>query len=147
MSTDKYDVANQFNRATDWSEPTRNPRRLWTVIAAVLVAAIFSEAVFAGAMLSGFGWGRAAHSANAVVLIGSTLVAGLISVVTLRRIPHGPRFGLALLSLAVLVFIQTAVGRSSAHGTNLMWVHVPLGVALAGFAAQAVAGARKLGGE
>ncbi|MEX2250308.1 MAG: hypothetical protein WD671_11805, partial [Parvibaculum sp.] len=104
-------------------------------------------AVFAGAMLSGYGWARTAHLANAGLLIASTIAAGLVAVVTLRRIPHGPRLGLILLLLAAVVFLQTAIGKSAANGTNLMWVHVPLGVALVGFAAQAVAGARRLGEE
>ena len=111
------------------------------------MAAIFCEAVFAGAMLSGFGWGRAAHWANAVVLIAATLVAGLVSAVTLRRVPHGTKLGAMLLSLAAVLFLQIALGRSSARGAHLMWVHVPLGVALVGFAARAVAGARRLGAE
>jgi hypothetical protein len=37
------------------------------------------------------------------------------------------------------------VGTLSAKGANLLWVHVPLGVALVGFAAQAAAGVRRLG--
>lgn len=127
------------------TDETRNPRRRWTVITTLLVAAIFSEAVFAGVMLSGADWGRTAHLLNAVLLIASTLIAGLVAVVTLRRIPHGPKLGLTLVSLAVVIFLQTAVGRSSAKGANLMWVHVPLGVALVGFAAQAATGARRLG--
>jgi hypothetical protein len=111
----------------------------------LLVVAIFAQAVFAGLMLSGVEWARAAHSATAIVLIASTLTAGLISLATLRRIAHGPKLGFTLLSLAAVVFLQTVVGRSVAEGANLMWVHVPLGVALVGFATQAVAGARRLG--
>ena len=73
--------------------------------------------------------------------------AGLVSVVTLRRVAHGPKLCATLLALAVVLFLQTAVGRSSRAGANLMWVHVPLGVALVGFAARAAAGARRLGAE
>jgi hypothetical protein len=97
-------------------------------------------------MLSGVDWARAAHSATAVALIASTLAAGLVSLVTLRRVPYGPRLAFTLLLLAVVVSLQTAVGKSSVAGANLMWVHIPLGVALVGFATQAVAGARRLGG-
>jgi hypothetical protein len=132
---------------TDSRRQTRSPRRGWTVVTTLLVAAIFCEAVFAGVMLSGAGWGRTAHLANAFVLIASTLVAGLVAVVTLRRISHGPKLGLTLLSLALVIFLQTVLGRSSARGANLMWVHVPLGVALVAFAARAAAGARRLGEE
>jgi hypothetical protein len=133
-----------MNRLT--RQPSRKLRLWWTVITALLLAATFSESVFAGAMLSGVAWGRAAHSLNAVVLTAATLLAGAVSVITLRRIPHGTKLGLTLLALAVVVILQAALGRFSAHGGNLLWVHVPLGVALAGFAAQAAAGARRLGG-
>ena len=124
-----------------------NLRRWWSVITTLLATAIFSEAVFAGAMLSGADWARRAHSANAAVLIASTLAAGLVALVTLRRIPHGLQLGLALLSLAAVAFVQAALGALSAKGANLLWVHVPLGVALFGFAVLAVAGARRLRGE
>jgi len=122
-------------------------RRWWTAVTTLLVAAVFSEAVFAGVMLSGVGWGRTAHAVIAVVLIASTLVAGLVSAVTLRRIPRGSKLGWTLLTLAMVVFLQTALGRSSARGAHLLWVHVPLGVALVGVAGQAAAGARRLGEE
>ena len=147
MNTSKHDAAVHFDPSTESSEPARHLQQWWSVITILLVVAIFTQAVFAGLMLSGVDWARAVHSANAGVLIASTLTAGLVSLVTLRGIPHGPRLGLTLLSLALVVFLQAAVGRSSAQGANLMWVHVPLGVALVGFAMQAVAGARRLGGE
>ena len=98
-------------------------------------------------MLSGVGWGRTAHGSSAFVLNASALVAGLVAVVTLRRIPHGSKLGVTLLSLALVLVLQTALGRSSARGAHLLWIHVPLGVALVGFAGQAAAGARRLGGD
>jgi hypothetical protein len=147
MNTDKYDVAFDFERATDSNEASRNLRRWWGVITTLLVAAIFIEAVFAGAILSGVGWAREAHRADATLLIAATTIAGLVAVVTLRGISHGQKLGLTLLSLAALVFVQAALGSLSAKGINLLWVHVPLGVALVGFAGQAAAGARRLGGE
>ena len=63
----------------------------------------------------------------------------------LRRIPQGLKLGLTLLSLAALLLLQTALGRSAAHGAKLLWLHVPLGVALVGLAGQALAAARRLG--
>jgi len=112
----------------------------------LLVAAIFAQAVFAGLMLSGVEWARSAHAAGAVALIACTLAAGLAAIVTLRRVAHGMRFGFALLLLAVALSLQTAIGKSLVGGANLMWLHVPLGVALVGFATQALAAARRLGG-
>jgi hypothetical protein len=122
-------------------------RQWWSIITTLLVTVIFSETVFAGAMLSGEGWARAAHAVNAIILIASTTTAGLVSVVTLRRIPHGTKLGLTLLSLAAVVFLQIALGKLSAEGANLLWVHVPLGAALIGFAMLAAANARRLGRE
>jgi hypothetical protein len=116
------------------------------VITGLLVAAIFGQAVLAGLMLSGVEWARTAHSIGAVALIASTLAVGLAAVATLRRVSHGLKFGFTLLLLAVALLLQTAVGKSLAGGANLMWLHVPLGVALVGFATQAAAAARKLGG-
>ena len=129
--------------------PSNEPRlrQWWSVITILLVTAIFIETAFAGAMLSGEGWARAAHSLNALVLIASATATGLVAVITLRHIPHGTKLGLTLLSLAAAVFLQIAVGKLSAGGANLMWVHVPLGAALIGFAGLAAANARRLGRE
>jgi hypothetical protein len=127
------------------SSPGQDLRSWWGGVTWLLAAAIFAQAVFAGLMLSGVEWARQAHTAGAVALIVSTLVAGVAAVVTLRRVAHGLKFGFALLLLAVVLSLQTAVGKSMAGGANLMWLHVPLGVALVGFAMQAVAAARKLG--
>ncbi len=122
-------------------------RQFWSVVTILLVVDVVIEAAFAGAILSGADWARGAHVVNGVVLIASTTVAGLAAIVTLRRIPHGMKLGLTLVSLAAVVFFQMAVGKLSAEGGNLMWVHVPLGAALVGFAVLAAACVSKLGGE
>lgn len=142
MNADKHNGA--VSRPTVPDDRSGKLRRWWSVITTLLVIAILIEAVFAGAMLSGVDWARTAHWVNAVILIASTLTAGLIALVTLRRIPHGQKLALTLLALAAVVFLQAAVGALSARGANLLWVHVPLGVALFGFARQATAGARSL---
>jgi hypothetical protein len=138
-------AAVRLDRPTDLTQPGRNLRRWWTVITALLAATFFLQAIFAGAMLSGVGWAHKAHSVTAALLIASAVAAGVASVVTLRRFRDGPRLGLTLLALAAAAFLQAAIGVLSAKGVNLAWVHVPLGVALVGLAAQAVAGARRLG--
>lgn len=125
--------------------PIHGLRRGWSLASALLLAAIFLEAVFAGAMLSGQGWARAAHGLTAGLVIAGATAAGLMGVVTLRRTPHGPRLASILLALAALALVQAALGALSAKGANLLWLHVPLGVALVGIAAQAAAGARRLG--
>jgi hypothetical protein len=123
----------------------RSQRRLWSVITALLMAALFTEAAFAGAMLSGFGWARGAHSLTAAILAASTGAAGLTAVVRLRRIRLGRALGWTLVALSGAIVLQTAVGVMTAKGHNLLWVHVPLGVALIGLAGQAAACARRLG--
>lgn len=147
MMASKHGAAVHADGPTESSDPDRDLRQRWSVITSLLVAAIFAQAVFAGLMLSGVEWARTAHSTGAVVLIASTLAAGIAAIITLRRVAHGLKFGFALLLLAVVLSLQTAVGKSLVEGANLMWLHIPLGVALVGFATQAVAAARRLGEE
>lgn len=122
-----------------------NMIRWWTMVTIALVLVLFTQVVSAGAMLSGFGWARPAHATTALVLVGSTLTAGLVSVFTLRGTRNGLKLGLLLLALAAVVFVQFALGRMAAKGANVIWVHLPLGVLLIGLAWQAVAVARQLG--
>jgi len=147
MIAGKHGASAHVAGPAESSRPGHSLHPWWSFITGLLVVAIFAQAVFAGLMLSGVEWGRTAHSMGAVVLIASTLAAGLAAVVMLRRVAHGLKFGFTLLLLAVVVSLQTAIGKSSVEGANLMWLHIPLGVALVGFATQAVAGARRLGGE
>jgi len=146
VSRDRYDVAAQPGDSTVASDQGGNSTRWWGVIANLIALAVLIEAVFAGAMLSGISWARTAHSVNAAVLLASASIAGLVAVITLRRVPYGLRLGLILLSLAGMIVVQGALGALSAKGANLLWIHVPLGVALFGFATRAVAGARRLHG-
>jgi hypothetical protein len=137
----------QLDQPTAAHVPGANLRPWWSIVTVGLAFAIFAQAVFAGAMLSGFDWARAAHAANALIVVGVTFAAGLAAIVTLRRTRNGLKLGLLLLGLAAAVFVQFALGRLAAKGANLMWVHVPLGVVLVGFAGQAIAVARRLGEE
>jgi hypothetical protein len=117
--------------------------RGWSAITGLIVWVLLIEAVFAGAMLSGVTWARAAHSATAAALILATFTIGIIAVITRRRIPHGLRLGLTLLALAGAIFVQAIVGALSARGANLLWLHVPLGVAVFGFGVRAARLARR----
>jgi hypothetical protein len=144
MSAEKYDAAAQMAQTTGPTDEGGNLRVWWGVITSLIVLAVLMEAVLAGAMLSGVSGARAAHAVTAAIVIVSSLTAGLICVITLRRISHGLKLGLTLLSLAAVLFLQAALGALSAKGTNLLWIHIPLGVALFGFALRAAAGARRL---
>ena len=146
MSADKYDVAVGLGESSVPTEQSRNVWRGWSVITGLIALAVLFEAIFAGAMLSGVEWAHRAHAVNAGILIASALIAGLFAVVTLRRIPQGVKLGRTLLALGTVVFLQAAVGALSAKGANLLWIHVPLGVGLFGFATRAALGARGLRG-
>ena len=122
----------------------RRLRRRWSVITGLLTLGIFLEAIFAGAILSGADWANTAHRLTAAILVPAAIAAGVVSVVALRRVANGQRLRLVLLGLAVVVFLQAALGALSAKGTDLLWAHVPLGVALFGLAIGAVIGARRL---
>jgi hypothetical protein len=132
MNTDSVDAFAQPRGATLPKDRSHHLRQGWRVITTLLVLAVFIEAVFAGAMLSGVAWARNAHSINAAILVLSTIAAGLVSIVTLRHFPHGRKLGVTLLSMSVVILLQAAVGAMSAKGANLMWIHVPLGVAVFG---------------
>lgn len=117
---------------------------LWTAVARLLMIAVFTQSIFAGLLLSGELWGRTAHRATAFSLTAATLVAGIVALLTLRRNEHGPRFAASMLLFAAALIAQTVVGLRAANGERLLWLHVPLGVALTGFAAQLEASARRL---
>lgn len=145
MTTSKSDAEAHPGALIDSGHPARAQQRLWRAVAATIMAGIFAQAISAGALLSGADWAQAAHRGMAAALIVSALVAGVVAVITLRKVTHGTRFGMTLLTLAVLIFLQAAVGKSIAQGATLMWIHVPLGVALVGFAGLALTSARRLG--
>jgi len=140
-------AAIQLEPATDSGGPSRRSRRWWSTATTGLVAALFLQAVFAGAMLSGVEWARPAHRMTAAVIIAWTLLAAVVSTIMLGRIAGGPKLSLALFGLAAAEFLQMAAGSAVAKGANLMWLHIPLGVALVAFAGAAAAMARRLGGE
>jgi hypothetical protein len=122
-----------------------NPHSWWRAITALIVLAIFLQSVFAGAMLSGFAWARAAHAATASIVVAAALLASLGAIVTLRRSRNGRRLVLILLGLTAAVVVQFVLGKMAAKGDNVLWAHVPLGVMLVGLAGHAVARARRLG--
>src|ERR1700688_2571975 len=109
----------QLDQSTASRAPGADLRPWWSIVTVGLAFAVFTQAVFAGAMLSGFDWARAAHTANALILVGATVAAALISLVTLRRTRNGLKLGLLLLGLAAAVFVQVALGRLAANGAYL----------------------------
>lgn len=130
---------------TEELRPAQRLRTWWRIITGLLMALVFVEAIFAGAMLSGFDWARRAHAAGAALLMASTITAAVIALATLRHVANGQKLGLLLGALALALFAQAALGVLSGQGANLMWAHIPVGVALVGLAAQAGARAERLG--
>jgi hypothetical protein len=119
-------------------------RRLWTSITSLIAVMAFLEPVFAGAMLSGIDGARIAHAAGAAVLVASTLISGAVAIVTLFRAPDGGKLSRILFVLAAAVFTQAVVGVMASKGAPLLWLHIPLGVAVFGFATRAAGLARAL---
>ncbi len=117
---------------------------IWIAIARLLMVAVFVQSIFAGLLLSGELWGRTAHRLTAFSLIAAALLTGIAALLTLLRTEGGPRLAGSLLALAAALVLQAAVGIRSADGERLLWLHVPLGVALTGFTANLEAAARRL---
>jgi hypothetical protein len=89
MSTGKHGGTVHMVPSTEQGRPARSLRQWWSVITITLAVAIFAQAGFAGAMLSGVEWGRVAHNGMAAALIVSSLLAGLVAAFTLRRVSEG----------------------------------------------------------
>jgi hypothetical protein len=127
---------------------TRSAARVWSVLTRFLVVAVFTQSIFAGVLLSGEGWGRTAHGITALALVGATLGAGIAAALTLRGVgSDARRLTVLQLALAVILFAQMVIGRLSAEGQNLLWLHVPLGVALVGLTVQPARIAGRLAGR
>jgi uncharacterized membrane protein len=119
--------------------------RGWVWFTTVAMWAIFLQSVTAGRILSGDDWARTAHSTTAWLLFLAVLGAGLAALASLRERRGGRRLGAVLVALAVCLFVQSGLGAAAAEGEDTLWLHVPLGVAIILFAAQAGMLARRLG--
>lgn len=98
-------------------------------------------------MLSAEGWGRTAHGITALALVG-VIAAGIAAALTVRATGRdASSLTVLLFALAVILFAQTVIGRLSAEGQNLLWLHVPLGVALLGLTVQPARIASRLAGR
>jgi hypothetical protein len=118
--------------------------RGWVGFTMVALWAIFLQSVTAGRILTGDDWAQSAHRMTAWLLFLAVLVAGLAALAVLRGRDGGRRFALVLVALAVSLFVQTRLGTAAADGEDTLWLHVPFGVAIVAFAAQASMLARRL---
>jgi hypothetical protein len=127
---------------------TPSAARAWSVLTRLLVVAVFTQSIFAGVLLSGEGWGRTAHGIMALTLVAVTMGAGIAAALTARGVSRdADRLTVLLFALAVILGAQTVIGRLSAEGQNLLWLHVPLGVALVGLTVQPARIAGRLAGR
>jgi hypothetical protein len=111
-------------------------RVVWA-LARVQAAMVFMQAVFAGGFLSGRTGLRYAHGVNAGLLWLVSVVLMVVAVVTWRR-GRTPGWVAAVASgLWVSLEVQIAAGEA-----GMLWIHVPLGVAIFGIAVGTVIGTR-----
>jgi hypothetical protein len=105
---------------------------------------VFLQSVTAGRILSGDDWARTTHRTAAGLLFLAALVAGIVALVNLRGRPERGRMAALLLGLAVALFAQHGLGTAAAEGNDVLWLHVPVGVAMVGFSLQPNVLARSL---
>lgn len=117
----------------------------WRGIARLLLLATFGQSFLAGIYLSGEAWGRDYHRALGFAIVGVAIVVAVIGIVTLRGDRKARRFALGLAGFAVMAAVQLGLGLAAAEGTRTLWLHLPLGVALVGSAANLEVAARSVG--
>lgn len=110
--------------------------RGWARFTTVVMAAIFFQAVTAGRSLDGDHWARTTHRAVGGLLVLAVLAAGVVAFVALRERAGGRRIGTMLISLATALVLQYGLGAAAADGRGTLWLHIPIGVATVGMAAQ-----------
>ncbi|MEU3518276.1 hypothetical protein ABZ770_23820 [Streptomyces sp. NPDC006654] len=93
----------------------------------VHAVSMFLQPVLAGMFLSGRDDMIDSHATNAAILTSITLFLTVLAAVGRRRRLVGPRAVPILLGLFVLEIAQLTAGTQ-----HLLWLHIPLGVALFG---------------
>lgn len=68
-------------------------------------------------------------------MIVTSLITTVVAAFTRRRWSAGNRLATLLIALTVVLIVQNLAGELSSGG-SLLWLHVPLGVAAVGLAAQ-----------
>jgi hypothetical protein len=111
--------------------------RLVWALARVQAAMVFLQAVFAGGFLSGRTGLRHAHGVNAGLLWVVSIALIVVAVAAWRRgRSPGAVAAVAVAQWAALE-VQIAAGEA-----GLLWIHIPLGVAIFGIAVATVIGTR-----
>lgn len=116
----------------------------WSAVTTILLLAVFSQAVTAGRMMRGDTWASDLHGMVAGLVLVGVLATGIVAMARLRRAQRGKRLAIALLFLAIGLFVELMLGNASADGDDVLWLHVPVGVAITGFAVRVAMLARQL---
>jgi hypothetical protein len=111
-------------------------RVVWA-LARVQAVLVFMQAVFAGGFLSGRIGLRYGHGVNASLLWLVSVVLMVVAVVTWRRGRSSGWVAAVASGLWVALEVQIAAGEA-----GMLWIHVPLGVAIFGIAVATVIGTR-----
>ncbi|GAB2855346.1 hypothetical protein GCM10022221_63590 [Actinocorallia aurea] len=98
--------------------------RVATIVHAI---SFFLQPVLAGMFLSGRDDAIDGHSTNAAALTTLTLCLTVLAAIARRRHLIGPKVVPVLATLFVLEIVQLTAGTQ-----HLLWLHIPLGVALFG---------------
>jgi len=133
-----------MDAATTEMPTDRRLGRGWTWLTTVTMWVIFLQSVTAGRMLAGDDWARTTHRATAGLVTLVVLAAGLGALAVLRDRTGGRRLALVLIVLASCLIVQYRLGAAAAGGRDVLWLHVPVGVALFGFSLRANMLARRL---
>jgi hypothetical protein len=123
--------------APNTSAPSVRPWA-WIVFTTVLVCAVFLQAVTAGRILTGDEWARDVHRTVGAILFLVAVGGGAVALVRLRGRTGSRRFGLMLVAIGVVLFVQHRLGTAATDGDNTLWIHVPLGVALLGLLVETI---------
>ena len=125
--------------------PRHAAPRGWIAFTSILTLAVFLQAVTAGRILSGDDWARDVHRATAGLLVLAAIVGGVVALIRVRDRAGGRRFGLMLLAMGSGLFVQHALGTAAANGSDTLWIHIPLGVALVSLMMRLGSVARRIG--
>jgi hypothetical protein len=134
MATER-DTADNAGTPPPSVESPKGQARGWVGFTRLLTLGVFSQAVLAGIFLSGPSWARTVHGFLGPAVIFASLIAAVVATTTRKRWSSGNRLAILLALLTTVLVVQNLAGELSSGG-SLLWLHVPLGVAVVGLAAQ-----------
>ncbi|GAA1249164.1 hypothetical protein GCM10009665_44990 [Kitasatospora nipponensis] len=95
------------------------------VTAVIHALSFFAQPVLAGMFLSGQDTAMDTHRANATIVTTIALGMTVLALLARRRRLIGRQLPILLTAVLLLEYVEMAMGSS-----HILWVHIPLGVAL-----------------